>query len=75
MLLIRSFLLLAATAISFTGCASYPLGLSKAEWEAMSPAKQEEYRKLQSIADGQKRQDADADRRHVEQAVRSAEAK
>lgn len=56
------------------GCATYPLGVSKSEWDAMSPAKRDEYWKLQSIADGQKRQDAEADRKHVEQSVRGAEA-
>jgi hypothetical protein len=62
-----------ATAMLLTGCATYPLGVSKSEWDAMSPAKQDEYRKLQTVADGQKRQEADADRRQVEQSVRSAE--
>ncbi len=71
----QSRLLAVSLAVALlAGCATYPLNVSKSEWDAMTPAKQEEYRKLQAIADGQKRQDAAADRKHVEQSVRSAEA-
>lgn len=69
----KSSLLLAIT-LTLTGCSTYPLGVSKAEWDTMSPEKQEEYRKLQAIAESQKRQDNDADRRYIEQSIRNAEA-
>jgi uncharacterized lipoprotein YajG len=50
-----------------SGCAAYPLGLSKAEWEALPPQKQAEYRRTQTLADNQKRQDGESDRRYAEQ--------
>jgi hypothetical protein len=56
-----------------SGCAALPLGVSKAEWDAMSPQKQVEYRRLQSMADNQKRQDAARDRSYVEQSIKQAE--
>lgn len=37
--------LLLATAL--IGCARYPMGLSKTEWEALSPGQQARYRQLQ----------------------------
>jgi len=57
--------------ISFAGCTSYPLGLTKSEWEALTPAKQAEYRKLQEIQDDQDQVDADR-RRANDQSERNA---
>jgi hypothetical protein len=70
----RRKVLLIVFAGALSGCATYPLSVSKSEWEAMSPAQQAEYRKLQSLADNQKRRDADADRRYIDQSMRSAES-
>jgi hypothetical protein len=70
----RRILILASFSVAlFTGCVSYPLGLSKSEWEAMSPKKQAEYRALQNIKDGysahdnqQVRQAVDAQAKQIE---------
>jgi hypothetical protein len=55
---ILAFVVIGVSAL--TGCAtSYPLGLTKSEWEVLPPAKQSEYRALQKIKDNQARQDAE----------------
>lgn len=38
-------------ALTLVGCASYPLGLNKAQWEALAPAQQAEYRAKQYAID------------------------
>lgn len=49
-LLVFSFLLMAVTA-----CASYPLGMSSSEWEALSPSQQHEARMAQEKRDEEQR--------------------
>ncbi|MGD9874636.1 MAG: hypothetical protein AB7T27_10260 [Kiritimatiellia bacterium] len=56
------FLTLAACAVR------YPMGLSREQWEALSPAAQAEYQAQQYTLDEQKRQAAAADRLAREQA-------
>ena len=64
--------------ISLAGCTSYPLGLTKSEWEALTPAKQAEYRKLQKLQNDQNQADADwqrandqSERNAIEQSLRT----
>lgn len=55
-----SQLVLIATCVAaLTGCAtSYPLGLTRSEWEALPPEKQAEYRARQKIKEAHVGQDA-----------------
>lgn len=43
--------------ITITGCQSYPLGLSKVEWEALPPEQQADYRRQQTNIDEQRRKE------------------
>jgi hypothetical protein len=49
----RSFKLcsLVIIVVSLSGCVTRPPGISKTEWNSMSPEKQAEYRKLRTIYD------------------------
>lgn len=67
-------LLLAAGAFAaLAGCSSYPLGLTRAEWESLPPAKQAEYAKLQKVKEGQDRVDADRSRSTTDRMVQETE--
>ena len=46
-LVFAGFLLLAS------GCATYPMGLTKSEWEALTPGQRERYRRLQAEGNAQ----------------------
>jgi hypothetical protein len=68
--------------VSLVGCTSYPLGLTKSEWEALTPAKQAEYRKLQSQKSAEEQTAADvqrandeSERRAIEQSLRASPLK
>ena len=70
---LKLFVLAASLAI-LSGCAALPLGVSRSEWDAMSPGQQAEYRRLEKIADNQRRLDVESDRRFAEQAVKRSES-
>lgn len=60
-------------ALTLVGCASYPLGLNKAQWEALPPAQQAEYRAKQYAIDEERaRRNAAEEARRV-QAQQQAE--
>lgn len=42
------------------GCQSYPMGLSKEEWEALPPEKQAEYQRQQTLINEQRRKEREA---------------
>jgi len=65
---------LAASLALLSGCAALPLGVSRSEWDAMSPKQQADFRRLEKIADNQRRLDAEGDRRYSEQAVKRSES-
>jgi len=65
---------LAASVAILSGCATRPPSVSKSEWNSISPQQQAEYRRLERIADNQRRLDTESDRRYVEQAVKRAES-
>ncbi len=50
-------LYLALTLALLTGCQSYPMGLSKAEWEALPLEQQAEYRRQQNVIDEERRRE------------------
>ena len=54
----------------FAGCASYPMGLEKNQWEALPPAQQAEYRIRQSEIDAQNYRVAESARLQREQEER-----
>jgi hypothetical protein len=62
-----------ALALLSAGCASYPMGLNKAQWEALPAEKQAEYRAQQYQMDEARRQQAAAAR--AEQERQMAEAR
>lgn len=49
--------LLALAVITLVGCQSYPMGLSKAEWESLPLEQQVEYRRQQSLIDEERRRE------------------
>lgn len=52
------FLSLTLAVLALTaGCQSYPMGLSKVEWEALPPEQQAEYRRQQSLIDEERRRE------------------
>ena len=69
-----NLLVLAASLAILSGCATLPRGVSKVEWNAMSSKEKAEYRRLEKIADNQRRLDAENDRRYAEQSVKRAES-
>ena len=69
----HTFFLVVGCLVSLTGCTAYPAGLTRSEWEALTPAKQAEYRKLQKIQDAQKQSDADQQRTNAESERRAVE--
>jgi hypothetical protein len=69
-------LVLASTLVLWTGCASYPLGLSQEQWVALPPAQQAELRARQDALNEQARLDLAAEslrRTQAEDARQSAE--
>jgi ATPase subunit of ABC transporter with duplicated ATPase domains len=50
-------LYLALALVTLAGCQSYPMGLSKTEWETLPPEQQAEYRHQQSLIDEQRRRE------------------
>jgi len=59
----------------FSSCASFPGGVSRAEWNAMSPAKQAEYRRLQRSEDLRVRQVFDDHKRTSNDTIRAIESR
>lgn len=57
----------------FTGCASYPMGLTRAEWEALPLEKQAELRAEQSRIDAREREQREAEARRAEAERQAAE--
>ncbi|HEY1170759.1 MAG TPA: hypothetical protein VGH19_05255 [Verrucomicrobiae bacterium] len=49
--------MLALVLVTLVGCQSYPMGLSKVEWEALPPEQQAEYRRQQSLIDEERRRE------------------
>jgi hypothetical protein len=43
------WLILAFGVIAILGCASYPLGLSKSQWNSLTPQEQADYRKRDAV--------------------------
>jgi hypothetical protein len=58
-----------------SSCASLPGGVSRSEWNAMSAAKQAEYRRLQRSEDLRVRQVFDDHRRASNDAIRAIESR
>jgi hypothetical protein len=70
---LRSLLIVIAL-ISVAGCASFPMGLSKNEWESLGPDKQAEYRARQFEIDEQNR-NAEQARRLEQERVAAEQAR
>lgn len=51
--------------LALVGCASYPMGLTKEKWEALSPEQQTEYQTKQNQIDEQQRQTREARRQEL----------
>jgi len=51
------FLTLIISVAVITGCQSYPMGLSKTEWEVLPPEQQAEYRRQQTLIDEERRRE------------------
>jgi len=51
------FLFLTLVVITLAGCQSYPMGLSKAEWQLLPQEQQAEYRRQQAVIDEQRRRE------------------
>ncbi|HMP75075.1 MAG TPA: hypothetical protein PKE12_02150 [Kiritimatiellia bacterium] len=70
--------LLALSAL-WAGCATYPMGMNREQWEALPPEKQAEYRAEQYRMEEQRRQQAAAARaerqRQLEEAQRAEQAR
>jgi hypothetical protein len=60
-------------ALALGGCASYPLGLNKAQWEALPPAQQAEYRAKQYAIDEERSRRNAAEQARRVQAQQEAE--
>ena len=52
----KYLLLLAIATALLAGCQSFPMGLSEAQWKALSPEQQADYARQQSQLDAQRRQ-------------------
>ena len=61
--------LLLLTCLAFLGCQTFPLGLTEAQWKALSPEQQADYQRQQSLLDEQRRLEREAAER-----TRQAEA-
>lgn len=72
---VRAAALVAAGALALlAGCASRPpLGLTRAEWDALPSTKQAEYRALQNLKESQDRAEAARTSRTIDQGIRDAE--
>ena len=53
------------------GCASYPFGMSKQEWDSFPPSRQ---RALRNREDYEKQRDADETQRHIERVILAAQS-
>lgn len=63
------YLCIPLVAAFLIGCQSYPMGLSEAQWKALSPSEQADYQRQQAVIDEQRRQKREAEeqlRREVE---------
>jgi hypothetical protein len=58
----RFFLILLGLLLFTTGCAQYPMGLSKEQWEALSPAQQAEYQSKQYAINAERQREWEARR-------------
>lgn len=60
--------------VLFVGCSTYPLGLSQAEWNQLTPAQQAEYRKLDRIQSAQQGRKLKSDAESIQGMTKSAGA-
>lgn len=60
-------------ALTLVGCASYPLGLNKAQWQALTPAQQAEYQAKQYAIDAERARRYAAEEAQRIEAQRAAE--
>lgn len=69
------YLLLPLLAAFLTGCQSYPMGLSEAQWNALSPTEQAEHQRQQAQVNEQRRREREAaeQARQAEEAARAVE--
>lgn len=58
--LLRRAALFAILSLLAAGCATYPMGLTKDQWEALPPEKQAEYRAKQAELDARRRAEREA---------------
>lgn len=71
----KHLLLLPLFIALFAGCQSFPMGLSEAQWKALSPAEQADYTRQQTQLNEQRRQEQEAgeQRRKSEEGTRASE--